>query len=579
MEVLSSAVSKLKTQRSREKKRVYWREKSLKNKITRIVRNETDALQWLIYHESAHYERQQEETGTQSTRDMIVRYVKHLTQITTAMSSFYVSVGVQRLLYFYSTSEAQRAYEWLTEHYANDAVYRTIKGTLMKELENRFGNSIQICKIHRGEQRFDGLDDQQRWTVLVERCLKLFTPWSTLGKCFSSATSGLSSGVTLAARYYPNVSEDALEIRRCHAFIDPVCYEELARKTGLDSPSQRLALPRFLNVNMKGPDDSGELNEERVNLTDDRVRRIMDRTAKDALIRQQALPKFLRILADGKECARLDVAGVESIQREIREGVKLLEILTEYNGKDVLLATHWIEYTRWEGVAPAQAVVDLGKERELLIQIELVAETEETPRRISLRLKCRSVSRLADFWEVLKLPSVAWYRLPGYGLAVAALIVLGWVGGAVRQRMMIKDMGKELAAERTARASAEERIRSVGHSITYQLTADEFSQRGEHGRQEATIAIPSYPSVVTLALPVGNSLTYRAVLRPFLENREVLSESLLTPKQSNETLAVQFTLPSVFVEDGQLYAIDLYVLSPSGEQSRLHSFTFRVIKE
>jgi hypothetical protein len=196
-----------------------------------------------------------------------------------------------------------------------------------------------------------------------------------------------------------------------------------------------------------------------------------------------------------------------------------------------------------------------------------------------LRLKCRPVSRLADFREALKHPSVAWYRLPSYALTAAALIVLGWVGGTVKQRIMIKDMEKELAAERTARASAEERIRNAGQSITYQLTADEFSQRGEHGRREATIAIPSYPGFVTLALPVGTNQTYRAVLRPFLENGRILGQSLLTPKQSNETLVVQFTLPSVSVEDGQLYAIDLYVLSPFGEQSKVHSFTFRVIKE
>jgi hypothetical protein len=35
-------------------------------------------------------------------------------QITTPYSSFYVNVGLTRLLYNYSTSEAQRIYEMLT---------------------------------------------------------------------------------------------------------------------------------------------------------------------------------------------------------------------------------------------------------------------------------------------------------------------------------------------------------------------------------------------------------------------------------------------------------------------------------
>ena len=98
IQILSNAMSKLGVQRSREKKRAYWRHKNLKRKITRIVRDDRDALQWLIYFESEQYEKQQEQAGVQTTRDMIVRYIKHLTQMTTAMSSFYVHVGLHRVL-------------------------------------------------------------------------------------------------------------------------------------------------------------------------------------------------------------------------------------------------------------------------------------------------------------------------------------------------------------------------------------------------------------------------------------------------------------------------------------------------
>src|SRR5215471_3380035 len=69
LEILGTALTKLRVQRSREKKRVYWRDKYLKRKITRISRNEGDTLQWLIYFEAEDCEKRQERAGEQTTRD------------------------------------------------------------------------------------------------------------------------------------------------------------------------------------------------------------------------------------------------------------------------------------------------------------------------------------------------------------------------------------------------------------------------------------------------------------------------------------------------------------------------------
>ena len=96
--ILSGALNKLRLQRGRESRRSYWRDKHLKRAITRITREESDALQWLIFYESDQYEKEQEQQTTPAIRDMIVRYVKNLVRMTTAMSSFYVNIGLQRLL-------------------------------------------------------------------------------------------------------------------------------------------------------------------------------------------------------------------------------------------------------------------------------------------------------------------------------------------------------------------------------------------------------------------------------------------------------------------------------------------------
>src|ERR1700736_6181374 len=135
--VVSDAINKLTVQHDREQKRAYWRDKYLKGKITRISRENGDALQWLIYFEAENYEMEQEELGQQTLRDMVIRYVKHLMQISTPMSAFYVSVGLHRLLHNYNTSEVQRVYEWVTEHFPGAQEYRRVKGALMNQLQAR----------------------------------------------------------------------------------------------------------------------------------------------------------------------------------------------------------------------------------------------------------------------------------------------------------------------------------------------------------------------------------------------------------------------------------------------------------
>src|SRR5258708_29782080 len=86
--ILVRAMNKLETQRGQESKRNYWRDKYLKRWITRVTRDDGDTLQWLIYFESDYYEKQQEESGEPTTKDMVVRFIKNLVRITTAMSSF-----------------------------------------------------------------------------------------------------------------------------------------------------------------------------------------------------------------------------------------------------------------------------------------------------------------------------------------------------------------------------------------------------------------------------------------------------------------------------------------------------------
>src|SRR5215469_4830391 len=146
LRILTGAINKLKSKTGQERKRAYWRDKFLKSHITRITRNEEDTLQWLIYLESDSDEKTQEALGRSSVEEMVVRYVKSLIRLSTGMSSFYVNVAIHRLLYSYTTSETQKLYEVVADHYREADEYRRAKRLLMLRLESRFGAQIRATK-------------------------------------------------------------------------------------------------------------------------------------------------------------------------------------------------------------------------------------------------------------------------------------------------------------------------------------------------------------------------------------------------------------------------------------------------
>jgi hypothetical protein len=234
--ILSGAVNKLKTQHGRESRRTYWRDKYLKRGITRITREESDMLQWLIFYESDQFERAQEATHRATLKDMVIRYIKSLVRITSAMSSFHVNIGLHRLLHNYSTAETQRVYESITDRYPGADEYRRAKSVLMNKLEDRFDGMLKTSRTQHGEVRFVSADDQEQWADMVDLCLKEFTPWSTLNACpvannFGGAEMKLPSSLS-----GNGADQNLVETSRCHAFIDPLCFGRLVRALALNHP-------------------------------------------------------------------------------------------------------------------------------------------------------------------------------------------------------------------------------------------------------------------------------------------------------------------------------------------------------
>jgi hypothetical protein len=199
--------------------------------------------EWLIMFESEEEEKAQECSGSASLRDMVIRYTKHLVQTTTALSAFYVNVGMTRLLRSYSTSEAQQVYEMLTCRYLGPGEYRRAKATLMDKINQRFAGFVRKTRMDHGELRFESLSDQERWVAFVDECLKAFTPWSTQGYCSRFLTVTAGNNVE-AAHGAASTDQNEMEIKCCHILNRTRMLQPLAEHTGARSAGREVGNPK-----------------------------------------------------------------------------------------------------------------------------------------------------------------------------------------------------------------------------------------------------------------------------------------------------------------------------------------------
>ena len=177
---------------------------------TKIRLSHEQMLQWLVYAQSDSWERATEygdSVYSPGAEDMVVRYIKNLVRITSNRNSFYVTLGITRLLYEYGTQEVRLMYDVLT---ASDSArmkdmdyFRKRKARLMDEVLVRFDGMLRTATSARREQRFESQPTSERLIHLVGECLRRFTPWDT--KCTlqegfdPTAVSGLySAGTNLA---------------------------------------------------------------------------------------------------------------------------------------------------------------------------------------------------------------------------------------------------------------------------------------------------------------------------------------------------------------------------------------------
>lgn len=345
--IATAAMSKLEVASAAQDKRLYYTptgRSSARKSRNKVLLGEAHLLQRLIYVESELYERQKEERGLSGDEDMIIHFIKHLVRITIKRNSFYVTLGLSRLLHNYTTSETQDIYNVVVQdpdRGRDDYYYRSRKAQLMRELKERFGEVLKVCRGQRGEERFHSIERLDEHISLVEKCLRVFTPWNT--PCFMAA--GFDPFNDVVPQFSFNGDEPDMEheveINRMHAVLDPECYKGLVGALSFDQPERRLDVPHFFLSSHAGNGDGPHAGRDHLaELSKEDVLAISGALDEQAARRSKCGAGLLRVLVDGNEHAQLDVRRNGNVRFSIEEGAEVVEVRTDDGGADLLLAVH-----------------------------------------------------------------------------------------------------------------------------------------------------------------------------------------------------------------------------------------------
>jgi hypothetical protein len=425
--IVARAMIKIEVAAASQGKRLYykpmgrqWPQRSksegFRNKVSF---NELHLLQRLIYIESEPYEIQKEQGNNSigpEERDLVIHFIKHLVRITIKRNSFYVTLGLSRLLYHYTTSETMEIYNAVIQdpdRVKDDYYYRSRKGVLMQEMKERFGDLLKIRRGAHGEERFETHERPGQFLKTVEDSLSAFTPWWT--PCLVPVTDPVTDGIPQLS-YQGHQKEDQIEVNRIHAVLHPHCLRRLVGALQFESPEQSLEIPSFF-FSANGSNDGGsgglrhpaELEPHEL-LT---LKRDLDEQRQR---RKSASASLLRIVVDGVERGHLDLKRGASVDFHLERDAELIEIRARDKvGDEFLLATHLITSGDQEEKAqPQNASIILEKGQELSINISPAYEIADSV----LTVKYRETTPLRT--------AALYFRQQAYALTNGKFAQLTW---------------------------------------------------------------------------------------------------------------------------------------------------------
>jgi hypothetical protein len=390
-QVLSHAVAKLQVAAASQDKRLYYKP----NGRTKVWLGDADLLQRLIYIESDKYERDRECSGAAGMEQMIIHFVKHLVRITIKRNSFYVILGISRLLHDYTTAETLAIQDLIGDgqRERDDSYYRSRKARLFNEMKERFGDLLRVNHRARGEERFESMLSPKPYVDVVRRSLEHFTPWSTT--CSASAGVSAMDEEIEAQRGRSDEKKDEAELARIHSVVHPPCFESAARSLSLDDPDSRLEIPAF---NIAGDSGRGDRSDSGIppTLGEERVAEIRQLLADQGRRRKTANDRRLRVLVDGVERARLDATADSTVRFAVSDEDELIEVIAEDDEARLLLAVLVLTHAEAATKAQRSTIVVEGQQEILFVvspgvdgtsAVDVVYREHSLSRRIAIMLQ------------------------------------------------------------------------------------------------------------------------------------------------------------------------------------------------
>lgn len=464
VQIAARAMNKLRLAATAQSKRLYYRltgRADARKARSKVSLSEPHLLQRLVYVESEEFERRREQASRSTPvpadvrparhSDLVVYFIKHLVRITTKRNSFYVTLGLSRLLYNYTTPETMELYNLVIQdpdRVHDDYYYRSRKALLLKELKDRFGTLLEVTKGVRGEQRWRANEDTERYAALARERLLWFTPWKApcvVPEQFDPLNETINQ-LNFAGRH-PD-EEHEVEVNRLHAALHPECFARLAAASGFAAPDERLELPHFFISD--DHDDPNGSSRTPPNLSADDLRAIDALLAQEATRRRAARASFFRVLVDGAERAEIEDGQSATARLRVDEGAEVIEVYGEDQEGPLLLATYLLNFN---GADAQSSVITVEGGQQIsfttkLLRAEagattgadvIVACKETAPVRAPLLAARRMVASFRGT-AAFTPRAAAWWK-PAAAFAVLALLCVGawwlWSSGRSPQHEIV----------------------------------------------------------------------------------------------------------------------------------------------
>ncbi|HND21162.1 MAG TPA: hypothetical protein PLB18_17455, partial [Acidobacteriota bacterium] len=327
-------------------------------------------LQRLVFEHTEPYEIAQEQQAphTLDEATLFVRYIKHLVRFSLRQNTFFMTVGLGRLLYTYSTSDVVKVYGFLTNHEKDVMQFRRAKGKILESLIARFGNLIEVTTVNQENRITSHPNPPSALIDLALDSLRQFTPWGsrefTEDDFRKLAEHGLLSQI-VASPSDPT-PELTLTLAQLNLVINPDSFSRLAEILRLKSPATSIGVPRFmippnshqplaggsppLSGSPSMPPGGNRLAPPK--LTTDEINesfRRIDRSLEQA---RDCLVETVVVCLDGKEAARINVTQESRVVLpSIPECTESISLWAVQGPRKILLAKYYFSED-WENPNP-----------------------------------------------------------------------------------------------------------------------------------------------------------------------------------------------------------------------------------